>query len=208
MWGVISVSATDRHWTGAISADWNIAANWNPAGVPQNGDNLIFDSSSRTTMTNSIANLTVNNLTFSQSADFFLFGQAVTINGLILDPNGTGTLTVNCPLIAQPGAQISSSTIATSPDSTAKLYLNQPVTINSGMLRLIISDTIGSSESSGFIYCQSSFSGGGDISVETYGNGSLGKIEFDAPLGNGFTGRYSLKQRPHLLISTAQPGQC
>ena len=157
-------------------------------------------------MTNSIANLTVNNLTFPRSTDFFLFGQTVTFSGLILDPNGTGTLTVNCPLIAQPGAQISSSTTATSPASTAKLYLNQPVTINSGTLRLIVSDTIGSAESSGFIYCKSSFVGAGDVSAETYGNGSTGQIEFDAPLGNAFTGTLFLKTATPFVTFSSPTG--
>jgi fibronectin-binding autotransporter adhesin len=193
-WSATSASATDRHWTGAISSDWNIAANWNPAGLPQNGDNLIFDSSSRTTMTNNVVNLTVNTLTFPQDTDFFLYGSALTFTSLILDTQGSGTLTVNCPLIAQPGSQISSSTIASgSTATTAKLYLNQPVTINSGTLRLIASDVNGSAESSGSIFCRSSFIGGGDISAETYGNGSTGKIEFDAPLGISFTGTLYLK---------------
>ena len=33
-----SLTATDRAWTGAVSDDWNIGANWEPAGVPGPND--------------------------------------------------------------------------------------------------------------------------------------------------------------------------
>ena len=206
-WCATSASATDRHWTGTISSDWNIAANWNPIGLPQNGDNLIFDSSSRTIMTNSIASLIVNTLSFPQNTDFFLYGSALTFSSLVLNPQGSGTLTVNCPLIAQPGAQVSASSIASgSSDTTARLYLNYPVTINSGTLRLIASDTIGSYENSGCIYSKSYFVGGGDISAETFGNGSAGKIEFDAPLGSLFTGALFLKTATPFITFSSPTG--
>ena len=35
-----SLTATTRAWTGAVSADWNTGANWNPAGVPGPNDSV------------------------------------------------------------------------------------------------------------------------------------------------------------------------
>ena len=35
-------AATTRGWTGAISQNWNTAGNWNPAGVPVNGDSVVI----------------------------------------------------------------------------------------------------------------------------------------------------------------------
>jgi hypothetical protein len=34
--------AADKEWTGAASANWSDPSNWEPVGVPRNGDSLIF----------------------------------------------------------------------------------------------------------------------------------------------------------------------
>ncbi len=35
-------AATTRVWTGAVSLNWNTAGNWNPAGVPVDGDSVVL----------------------------------------------------------------------------------------------------------------------------------------------------------------------
>ena len=43
-WSKPAHAATNRGWIGGTSGLWGIASNWSPAGVPQDGDVLIFHS--------------------------------------------------------------------------------------------------------------------------------------------------------------------
>src|SRR5437879_3615991 len=88
------LGATDRHWTGATSANinadrWSDGFNWDPVGVPQNGETLIFDHAQNTTMVNDLVDLTVADLVFTGvggllvAADFNLSGDPLTITNSI-----------------------------------------------------------------------------------------------------------------------------
>lgn len=39
---VLATSATDRTWVGGASTDWTLPGNYDPAGVPEVGDNLLI----------------------------------------------------------------------------------------------------------------------------------------------------------------------
>lgn len=73
-----------RLWTGAgPNAFWSTPANWNPAGPPQNGDDLIFPAGApRRTSTNDLTARTFGFVFFNgASSDFELRGNAVTLSG-------------------------------------------------------------------------------------------------------------------------------
>src|SRR6267142_6678045 len=55
-----------RIWT-AGSGNWSDASNWSPAGPPLNGDDLVFNNSPGSSMTNDIAGLSVRTLEFHHS---------------------------------------------------------------------------------------------------------------------------------------------
>ena len=40
--GGTAQAATTRGWTGAVNSNWTTAGNWNPAGVPVNGDTVVI----------------------------------------------------------------------------------------------------------------------------------------------------------------------
>src|SRR6267142_3110715 len=58
--------ATIRIWT-AGAGKWSDASNWSPAGPPQNGDDLVFNNSPGSTMTDDIPGLSVRTLEFHHS---------------------------------------------------------------------------------------------------------------------------------------------
>ena len=40
----LAVPAADKFWIGGDEGEWNIAENWDPSGVPGEGDVIVFDS--------------------------------------------------------------------------------------------------------------------------------------------------------------------
>ncbi len=79
--------ATGYTWTGAAGTLWSNSANWSPAGVPANGDTLIFPASAGSkSNSNDIAGLSLGGLTFSGN------GYTLDGNGIILSgPYATNT---------------------------------------------------------------------------------------------------------------------
>ncbi|RCR68868.1 putative Ig domain-containing protein [Larkinella punicea] len=76
--------ATDRFWTGATSSDWATASNWNPSGVPADGDIAIIDASSNNPVISNGTN-TVLTLLYINA------GSRLTINsGGTLNLRGSG----------------------------------------------------------------------------------------------------------------------
>jgi hypothetical protein len=39
----IAIQAAEKTWTGANSSSWNLASNWQPAGIPAITDDVIFN---------------------------------------------------------------------------------------------------------------------------------------------------------------------
>ncbi len=90
---------TTYSWTGTIDANWSTAGNWNPIGVPANGDSLVFPAGA--------ANLTNNNdlpvgrslaqVTFTGS-NYTLNGNGITLTSTLRSEASTSNNTVNLPI--------------------------------------------------------------------------------------------------------------
>jgi autotransporter-associated beta strand protein len=103
------VFATDRHWTGATSTQWNTSTNWDTAQPGGTGDNAVFNQAftyqPKLTSTTTIGGIwmtgnTGQNVTVSGST---LTLQGNTINGIaglgiLMDNANAFTLTINAPL--------------------------------------------------------------------------------------------------------------
>ena len=190
--------ATNRTWTGNISANWSEPGNWSPSGVPQNADNLTFDQDSpnRTTV-NDLANLTVGSMTFNNNYSYQVSGNALTFTngaegGLIVFSGGSSTITVDCGLIfsgaygiyVRPGAVFGSG-------NKVYVHINGPITVPGGQVQVRAdseSDATGSWTS--HLYLSGPLSGAGDIIVRAVDSGGgNGSIEFDnAASSPTFTG--------------------
>src|SRR5262245_9640254 len=77
-WANLSAFAVLRNWTGNSSGYWSDPNNWDPAGVPQNGEVLQCGSGSNTSMVNDIAGLVLSQLVFADE-DHTLSGNELTI---------------------------------------------------------------------------------------------------------------------------------
>jgi autotransporter-associated beta strand protein len=96
---VVTAHANTLTWSGGAvpNANWNDSANWGGAGIPGNGDTIIFSGSHTNAFvnTNNIANLTLNQIQFvgdnTFGVKFDLRGNAFTLTGSILATNVTGT---------------------------------------------------------------------------------------------------------------------
>jgi autotransporter-associated beta strand protein len=63
--GLGAAQAETRTWTGASSLLWSNPANWSPAGVPQDGDDLVFSSTTSLTSENNLPTVvTLHSLRF------------------------------------------------------------------------------------------------------------------------------------------------
>ena len=104
--GVSSSQAALRLWTGSgANALWSTTANWNPAGVPQDGDDLFFPAgSARQTSTNDLAGRAFHSFVFNgASSSYRLWGNAVTLSGGInslQSPPGVASVNFNLTLSA------------------------------------------------------------------------------------------------------------
>src|SRR5215471_18708455 len=80
---IIPAQATLRLWTGAgPNGFWSTTSNWNPAGVPQDGDDLGFVAGmARQTNTNDLSGRTFHSFIFNGSgSSYTLFGNPVTLS--------------------------------------------------------------------------------------------------------------------------------
>ena len=102
-----SAAVQNCTWTGATDLKFNTATNWSGcgAGVPQAGDNLIFDNTSLSasaTLDNDITGLSVNDITFQGSNSggfaFYLTGNAITLTGNIT-ANSTSSANISNNLV-------------------------------------------------------------------------------------------------------------
>lgn len=203
-WLAMPALATDRHWTGATSMYWSDAGNWNPAGVPANGDNLFFDASGANKgMMNNLPNLAVGSLAFiSDDTPYKLDGNALTVNSqLWTDPSQSNVVTLKCPLHFPTSATVTAYAEVAGPGETkANLYLDGPITIDSGQVTIQAHAQKGASGSqSGHIYILGPVSGAGNLLVEADEDGGIkGSVEFDedpflVPQDGSLTGTFALR---------------
>jgi autotransporter-associated beta strand protein len=97
-WLTTSASAITRYWTHDNSQFWSDPNNWNPSGVPQNGDDLYFDDtaiiSTPRPMTNNLNNLVVSSLSFIIDLETGTSTYMLSGNPLIIS-NVTGSAAIN-----------------------------------------------------------------------------------------------------------------
>lgn len=69
---------TTRTWTGATDSNWGTASNWNPAGVPGQGDVLVFPGAAPLSTNNNLNGLDLDTLSFA--ANYVVTGNAFTVD--------------------------------------------------------------------------------------------------------------------------------
>ncbi|MGD0650215.1 MAG: fibronectin type III domain-containing protein [Verrucomicrobiia bacterium] len=92
-------------WTNAnVSGNWSEATNWDPVGIPDHGNSVIFGTAGVTAMVDNVSR-TVGHIAFYRSADFFVTasgGANLTItNGITVASNVASdfTYTVSAPVL-------------------------------------------------------------------------------------------------------------
>ncbi|TAK97141.1 MAG: hypothetical protein EPO07_13855, partial [Verrucomicrobia bacterium] len=94
----VSQAAT-LSWSGASgsSGNWSDSANWVSAGVPTNGDTLVFTASQpRLNNTNNISSLTLNQIRFTGAGGgYAIFGNSLTLTNGIEATNSAGVNVVS-----------------------------------------------------------------------------------------------------------------
>src|SRR5437879_3582254 len=96
--GAMPAYAASKSWQGdPFSALWRTPGNWDPPGVPQDGDELHFDHGGipAQVMVNDLTNLTVKKLAFDGGA-WVLNGNELGIQSLIAN-NRNGLVEIRCP---------------------------------------------------------------------------------------------------------------
>jgi autotransporter-associated beta strand protein len=126
-------------WTGASSALWSDAGNWT-AGIPKNGEDLIFPSvAANFANTNDLHGLSLHGIRFT-GGGYTVGGQGVTVTGGVETAAGlSGTDTLALPLAGSGGVTVNDGTLrlaATAPNT----YLGTTV-VSAGML--VLDDTGG-----------------------------------------------------------------
>lgn len=105
---VSSADAALRLWTGAgANALWSTPANWNPAGPPQNGDDLSFlGGFPRQVSTNDLVGRSFHSFIFNGAgADYTLFGNPVTLSAGV-NSLGTARGSLNFSLVTLAADQV------------------------------------------------------------------------------------------------------
>src|SRR6267154_6919721 len=74
----MNARATIRTYS-AGSGNWSTPSNWSPSGAPQNGDDLVFNNSPSSNLTNDIPGLSVRTLEFHHSGAVWGFSLTVTV---------------------------------------------------------------------------------------------------------------------------------
>jgi hypothetical protein len=172
--------AAIREWVGDDGGFWSNPNNWDPAGVPQNGDNLEFEDIGGTVavlMHNDLVNLRTGHLSFV-GGDWIVEG-----NEFFLGPSHAGT---GGRVSVALGGCAFNGNLTLSADTTMELYtgvlrLNGTVALRT----LDLSFICGSS-----VFLSGQVTGTGNILARTYGDSSGGNslITFDGSMDNTFTG--------------------
>jgi len=89
-----------RTWKGTVSTNWATAGNWSPAGIPQDGDDLVFDPSGINTGIQNVPFLRLNSLVI-QSTGTAVAYSITPASSATLSFSGTGncfSIGNNCTL--------------------------------------------------------------------------------------------------------------
>jgi autotransporter-associated beta strand protein len=187
-----SASAEQRYWTGAVSANWSNPDNWNPAGVPQNNDDLRFEGGANRTMINDIPGLTVS-LGF-WGPNFTLNGNPLTLrdtfHAIYITSDG-GLVTINCALVLATNTLFDVQPYSGGRHGT--LRLNADINLNGQ--NLILQSISPGDGGTSTIEMAGSVSGVGNVFADA-SSAPAAKIEFLGTAENTFSG--TLVVRPAL----------
>lgn len=181
--GVFHAQGAFRSWTGNASAFWSNANNWDPVGVPQDGDHLSFFADSNRSMINDLPNLLVDGLQFDFH-EYTLAGNPLTIGvpggsafGRLVHARGFDpvTVTLNCALILGSDVRFEAGNTSVS----ARLRLNADINLNGHTMVIEVA-------SGGRLEVAGSISGAGNVHLGRLSN--VGTIDFLGTSDNTFTG--------------------
>ncbi len=200
-WLAPMACATERRWTGSANAFWSEPTNWDPAGPPQNGDILLFrkDDSNRS-MNNDLVGLRVSILSFGfegNDSSYVLSGNSLTVGTLAVYPDGSASVTINCPLSFTSSGRIyvDNAHVALIFESTTDLYLNGPIDLNGGLELEAFESSVGAGHVSR-IHIPGPISGSGNLRMGVFigSDGSQGGsyVEFTGSEPNTFGGTLSV----------------
>jgi autotransporter-associated beta strand protein len=187
-------AAANRIWTGALNGYWSEPGNWDPAGPPGTNDYLRFkrDDDAHRFMTNDIQGLVLRGLDFGSDENdhsYQLDGNAIRFtpdSQLTCWPDGSSTITINCPLIAQDGLVVYVYVFASFFDHTAVLHLNGSITVEDGALEFIAQDgDLFPGDATSHIYIFGAISGPGAVIIRPRNEGT---VRFVGPLNNTLGG--------------------
>ena len=177
------LEAATKTWQGNnVSFAWSDPDNWNPPGVPQDGDDLVFQATVIAShfglMINDLTNLSVGKLSFTVNAlagvDWQLTGNALTVREIRATHTDDEEVYINCPLkLGGPGR----FEVGYGSEFFAEvgLHVNGPIDLNGFNLLLIEQFDGGDLDVSGEIL------GSGDVHI-------LGGVELEGENPNIFVG--------------------
>ncbi len=113
---VLTRGLTEWVWDGGGADDnWTTAANWtNDSGNPEDGDAVVFAGSTRLAPDNDLLNLSLNSITFNDTAGAFtLGGNAISLSGGVTnDSSSLNTVSMNITLTGDQAFNASSGDLA------------------------------------------------------------------------------------------------
>lgn len=190
----LTAHAQTATWVGGSSGNvFNVAANWNPASVPNGGSaDLVFSTTSNTGVGFNSLPVSVNSLTFNSSAtnQFFLNGNGGTLTvgaGGLTTQSGSGGVVFNFGINVALGVGQTWSTAANVTVQSNVSGSGMLTKTGSGYLALSGSNsyTGGTTVTAGALYLGSTNSGTGTVTVG--GGGTLGAVYYDTALSNNVT---------------------
>ena len=99
----LAQATTSYTWTGGAGTLWSNASNWSPAGVPINGDSVIFPlGPPNKMMTNDLSGLSLGGITFNDGG-YTIGGNGISLNGPYISYGGN---LFNVPINVQARALI------------------------------------------------------------------------------------------------------
>jgi fibronectin-binding autotransporter adhesin len=204
----LSVRAELKEWKGgtivfgdpSAAFRWSVPGNWEPPGVPQNGDRLSFfvraapGQGAAVIAINDVPNLNVASMGFGANADFqttdFLISgnQTLGIADFIeVTATTEANVTIECALRLVGDARFEAGR-SIDLDPYAGLHLHGPIDLNGHTLHLVERDSDG-----GDLDIASVISGSGNLAIEE------GSVELTGDAGNTFVGSVTVASPGHIF---------
>jgi hypothetical protein len=97
MWAGTGQPAVTSTWNGSVSTDWNVAANWTPAAVPQSTSNVVLAVTTNEPVLTSA--VTVNSITIAAGASLYTNAHSLTTSTKLIN---NGTLALYASVVTGP----------------------------------------------------------------------------------------------------------